>query len=142
MNFDWTNFYMEFADKLLQYKSNREELIEILNSIPNINLPAISDIDPFTIFGLFNKGYTEQNRITIIKSIKDGFKIEHEIPKGFSGIPVSNPTNAYFFNPKGNVKEIENEINNLWELFEVAINYANNNENRQNFIEKYDKIKI
>ena len=142
MNFEWTNFYMEFADKLLD-KNNREKLIEKIMSI-GFGIPKIIyeyNIDPFSVFGLLNKGYTKQNKITIIKSIKDEFKIKSEIPKGFSGIPASNPTNAYFFNPNGNVIE---EINNLWEFFEVAINYAENNtnENRQNFIEKYNKINI
>lgn len=143
MNFEWTNFYMEFADKLLD-KNNREKLIEKIMSI-GFGIPKIIyeyNIDPFSVFGLLNKGYTKQNKITIIKSIKDEFKIKSEIPKGFSGIPASNPTNAYFFNPNGN--SIENEINSLWELFEVAINYADNNtsENRQKFIEKYDAINI
>lgn len=143
MNFDWTNFYMEFADKLLD-KNNREKLIEKIMSI-GFGIPKIIyeyNIDPFSVFGLINKGYTKQNKITIIKSIKDEFKIECEIPKGFSGIPASNPTNAYFFNPYGN--NVENEIDILWEVFEIAIKYADNNtpENRQKFIEKYDAINI
>lgn len=142
MNFEWTNFYMEFANELLKYKDNRKELIEKMKLILIISFPQMDNIDPFTIFGLINKGYTEQNKIAIIQSIKDKFKIECEIPRGFYGIPASNPTNAYFFNPNGN--SIENEINSLWELFEVAINYADNNtsENRQKFIEKYDAINI
>ena len=143
MNFEWTNFYMEFADKLLD-KNNREKLIEKIVSI-GFGIPKIIfeyNIDPFSVFGLINKGYTKQNKITIIKSIKDEFKIECEIPKGFSGIPASNPTNAYFFNPYGN--NVENEIDILWEVFEIAIKYADNNtpENRQKFIEKYDAINI
>ena len=144
MNFEWTNFYMEFANELLKYKDNRKELIEKMKLIPIISFPQMDNIDPFSVFGLINKGYTKQNKITIIKSIKDEFKIECEIPKGFSGIPASDNRNAYFFNPKGNAKEIENEINSLWELFEIAINYADNNtnENRQKFIEKYDAINI
>ena len=142
MNFEWTNFYMKFANELLKYKDNRKELIEKMKLIHIISFPQMDNIDPFTIFGLINKGYTEQNKIAIIQSIKDKFKIECEIPRGFYGIPASNPTNAYFFNPNGN--SIENEINSLWELFEVAINYADNNtsENRQKFIEKYDAINI
>lgn len=100
MNFEWTNFYMEFANELLKYKDNRKELIEKMKLIHIISFPQMDNIDPFTIFGLINKGYTKQNKITIIKSIKDEFKIECEIPKGFYGIPASNPTNAYFFNPR------------------------------------------
>ena len=38
MNFDWTNFYMEFANELLKYKDNRKELIEKMKLINNINI--------------------------------------------------------------------------------------------------------
>lgn len=31
----WTNFYIEFADKLLNYKNNRKELLEIINRFYN-----------------------------------------------------------------------------------------------------------
>ena len=32
--------------------------------------PVPHDIDPFTIFGLFNKGITDANRISILNGIK------------------------------------------------------------------------
>ena len=59
MNFEWTNFYIEFADKLLKYKNNREKLIEIIKSINSIDISKIimdDNIDPFTIFETFNRG--------------------------------------------------------------------------------------
>ena len=141
MNFDWTNFYMEFADKLLPYKNNREELIEILNSIPKINLPAISDIDPFSIFGLFN--YAKINKIkkiSIMEKIKDKFYIKFEVPKHSGGVPTVFPLKKLFFTPNV-VKSVD--IENLWNIFEAAINYADNNtnENREAFIKYYDLAK-
>ena len=36
----------------------------------------IIDIDPFTVFGLFNKGITNANRIAIIGSIAKEFAVE------------------------------------------------------------------
>ena len=63
--FDWVDFYKEFANTLLQYKDNRGILIEKVEKIYNltdIDIPTLErnkqlvDIDPFTIFGLFNKG--------------------------------------------------------------------------------------
>ena len=63
--FDWVEFYQEFADKLLPYKNNRQELIAKVRQVfqkTGFKLPtlerdnnAIIDIDPFTVFGLFNK---------------------------------------------------------------------------------------
>ena len=146
MNFEWTNFYMEFANELLKYKDNRKELIDKMKLIKDINISKITMgdyIDPFSIFALFNyQGIAHQKKINILESIKNEFTIEVETPKIFDGIPAMNIYKLCFFNPKSNA--IQNEINSLWELFEIAINYAKNNtnENRQNFIEKYDTINI
>ena len=45
--FDWISFYEEFADKLLAYKDNRQELIEKikvvklqLSQVRTVNAPA------------------------------------------------------------------------------------------------------
>ena len=74
--FDWIPFYEEFADKLLTYKDNRQELIEKVKQVfdtVKIKLPTIDkdesgnnilvDIDPFTVFGFFNKQITEKQSI-------------------------------------------------------------------------------
>ena len=61
--FEWVDFYEEFASKLLEYKNNRKELIDKLVNVYDsirMKLPKLEangipeDIDPFTIFGLFN----------------------------------------------------------------------------------------
>lgn len=31
--FPWTSFYMEFADKLLPYKNNRQQLLELIKDV-------------------------------------------------------------------------------------------------------------
>ena len=80
--FKWTLFYSEFATSLLKYAENRVELIEKVKEIyklANIKLPTLEkdnnivDIDPFTVFGLFNKGITDANRIAILNQIKNLF---------------------------------------------------------------------
>ena len=69
--FDWVDFYKEFAGILLSYKNNRPTLIAKVRQIYEItglNLPTlekdnqIADIDPFTVFGLFIKKLTDANR--------------------------------------------------------------------------------
>ena len=81
--FKWMAFYSEFATTLLQYVKDREGLIKKIKEIyirANMKLPTLEkdnnivDIDPFTIFGLFNKGITDENRIAILKQIKSLFK--------------------------------------------------------------------
>lgn len=64
----------------------------------------IIDIDPFTIFGLFNKGITNANRAAIIKSIASEFGIEAKIPNNFNGIPVLNNLKATFYGFKDDRK--------------------------------------
>ena len=63
--FAWVHFYQEFADKLRPYFNDRDTLIEkVIETYKAINmkLPTLEresnivDIDPFTIFALFNKG--------------------------------------------------------------------------------------
>ena len=76
-NFTWIDFYVEFADKLRAYVDDRKILINkiiyIFDSI-NMKLPTLEkdnnifDIDPFTIFGLFNKHITNENRINLLNA--------------------------------------------------------------------------
>lgn len=82
--FQWTNFYMELASALLAYKNNRSELINILKTIyadAGKNFPfkekgeIYDDICPFTIFGSFNKGITNDNRIALLEQFAKQFTI-------------------------------------------------------------------
>lgn len=46
----------------------------------------MADIDPYTVFGLFNKGISEVNRKSIIAGIAEAFDIEAGQPTDFDGI--------------------------------------------------------
>ena len=85
MQFEWINFYSEFASKLLSFKNDRKSLISKINAVYaaiDMKVPKLEsgdeiiDIDPFTVFGLFNKGITNANRIAIIGSIAKEFGYE------------------------------------------------------------------
>ena len=131
--FNWSEIYEEFATKLLEYKNDRKDLISKLQNVYeeiDMKLPKmesngeILDIDPFTIFGLFNKGITDDNRKRILGGIAKQFNLKNEVPSSFDGIPLVNNLRSTFFNfaeERG-----ENDINNLWEVFESAIRYADN----------------
>lgn len=130
--FAWVNFYKEFANKLLEYKNKRDQLIELVKKIyseTGINLPTLEldnklvDIDPFTVFGLFNKSsMREENRIKIITEVKELFSVGTEVPTSFDSIPVLNNQNAtfyYFIDSRG-----DKDIDDLWALFDAALKYA------------------
>jgi 5-methylcytosine-specific restriction protein B len=149
MQFEWIDFYSEFATKLLSFKSNRKTLIDKINAVYaaiDMKVPKLEsgdeiiDIDPFTIFGLFNKGITNANRIAIIGIIAKEFGIAAKVPNNFDGIPVLNNLKATFYAFKGDRKE--DDIDNIWNLFEAALTLADEDTeaNRAEFSKWYDKV--
>lgn len=148
--FQWVNFYKEFANRLLVYKNNRTDLVNKVKAIyanTGINMPTLEkdnqlvDIDPFTVFGLFNKSsMRETNRIKIITEVKKLFAVQEAVPTAFDSIPVLNNQNATFYYFVGERKE--HDIDDLWGLFEAALNYASNptSEKLQSFSEIFDLV--
>ena len=148
----WVEFYTKFADRLLDYKKDRKTLISKIQAVyqtigikvPKLdNGTSVSDMDPFTVFGLFNKGITDANRILILRGIAKEFHVEAEVPNSFEGIPVLNNLNATFYRFSDDPERGELDIDNLWKVFEDAIVYANSEtiDNRNAFIEAYDIVK-
>lgn len=149
MQFEWINFYSEFATKLLEFKNNRAELIVDIQSAYsaiNMKLPkleredSIIDIDPFSVFGLFNKGITNANRIAILESFATVFNIKSKVPNNFDGIPVLNNLKATYYGFKDDRQVAD--IDNLWGLYESAINLAEKDDaaNREIFTKWYDTV--
>lgn len=143
-HYSWTGFYAELADKLIPYKDDRVGLIEKLATLYNdigMKLPKLDsksfplDIDPYTVYGLFNKGITDTNRKKIIAAMATAFGVEAEQPTDFDGIPVLNNLNATFYAFVGDSHRGENDINNLWHIFETQLALAadDNEETRASF---------
>ncbi len=144
-DFEWIDFYTEFANALLPFADNRKNLIEKVKQIyenTGIRLPKLEkdhniiDIDPFTVFGLFNKNITDTNRIAILTQIKTLFGISASVPTDFNGIPTFDPRSATFYHFIGD--RGENDIDNLWTLFQLAISYTDKHENKSEFIQAFD----
>lgn len=142
--FTWTCFYAELADRLLEYRDDRSKLIRKLGSVYGkigLKLPKLdseeipADIDPYTVFGLFNKGITEANRKRIVGAIAEEFGIEAMRPSDFDGTPVLNNLNATFYAFTGDPRRGENDIDNLWRLFdaELALASDDTDQNRESF---------
>ena len=146
-NFAWTEFYSEFASLVLNYENDRAKLIDKIKQVytnSKIKLPTLEkgnnivDIDPFTIFGLFNKGITNENRIAILTQIKNLFDVPTEVPSDFDGIPVLNNMSATFYHFVGD--RGTNDIDNLWKLFRCAINYADKQEAQEDFVNAFNLV--
>lgn len=152
-DYNWTGFYSEFAKKLLEFKDkdNRKELInkiiETFNRI-DIKMPTLEkennivDIDPFTIFGLFNKSSMKyENRKKIISGIKETFNLKNDVPDKFDSIPVLNNINATYYSFIED--RDEKAIDNLWELFSHALEYEKSpTEEILNKLKKYFDLAI
>lgn len=123
--FTWIPFYKEMADKLLAYKDNRSALVGIVYGIDSSLVGYIkakdggnvTDIDPFTVFGIFNRGLKDNNRIKSCQYFKEKLGIEASIPTDFDGIPVLNNMKAVFF--WGDNAAISIPL--LWIIFEAAL---------------------
>lgn len=149
-NFLWVKFYTAFADKLLDFENDRKTLLDKLVKVyEGLGMKfqkleqddSIIDIDPFTVFGMFNKGITEANRIAIIKAFAKEFGVDSsiELPTNFDGIPVLNNLKAVFFG----WSRPDTDIDNIWALFRVALQYANATDKtavKDSFIEVYNKV--
>jgi|GEM_PF-734235 len=151
--YTWVPFYEEFADELLKYKNNREKLVDKLldalknahkknsdiKEIPNIESKegnSLTDIDPFSIYSLINKGSAQ--RSIIVSEIKKEFRIKADEPNDYHGVPVRSSLSAWYVawkNDRG-----QNDIDNLWKLFEYAIDFADNGTNQDNFVKYFSTI--
>ena len=146
--FKWTSFYEKFAIKLLDYKNDRDELIRLVKEVYQeleLSLPtfekdgSIIDIDPFTVFGTFNRQMTDENRSALIKKYGEKFEVEAEIPTTFEGIPVLFNHNALYY---GLIDDRDKgDIDLLWDLFEAAVDYTKNKSlgNAEKFCKYFDE---
>ena len=155
-SFQWTYIYEQIAKALLNYKDNRQQLLEEINDVfseLNMRNPLtvlndqgqtelLDDVCPFTVFGLFNKGITDANRLKIIEGMLKILEIDESPPPGFDGIPVLNNINSWFFRFKE--KRQEKDIDHLWDLFECAIDLAENqdDEMREEFIKLFNQVTL
>ena len=74
MRYTWIPFYKEFAEKLLNYRNDRASLLSLiyenrakllakyLHDNKGVD-DLLVDVDPFTVFGLFNRGIKSEKRI-------------------------------------------------------------------------------
>lgn len=105
MNFTWIPFYKEFAEKLLQFQTDRKKLLKLIyNNRATLLVDYLhdeggkddlfTDIDPFTTFGIFNRSV--KKRIRYAKLFKKLLNISADVPSDFVGIPILNNLKSLF----------------------------------------------
>ena len=141
MAFTWIPFYKELAETLLQYKNDRSQLIKwmkidlnkvktrrgghslISYLIQSVHFQQINDIDPFSVFGIFNRTNQrgDSGRRELLLMFHDKFNLSSDVPTDFNGIPPIEIISSNFFCMRNkNVK-----VNFLWDFFEKILHNEN-----------------
>lgn len=150
MIFTWIPFYKEFAEKLLQFQTDRKKLLKLIYDNRATLLAdylhdeggkddLFTDIDPFTTFGIFNRGVKKENRIRSAELFKKLLNISADVPSDFVGIPVLNNQKSHFFGFRRDREA--NDIDNLWSLF-VKVVKKENFEDEYNIVIKQYIIRV
>lgn len=153
MQYEWTKFYRELAAKILEYKEDRESLINKLEKVYNDGVyrfnaydysgqkPFVSDrlgdIDPFSIFGNIHK-YGEKKRVSLLEKYKRTFDIKAVCPEVFPGVPrfIEQANLVRFTN--GSDSRGENDIEVFWSLFELGYRFNNLMAKNEKFKRDFD----
>lgn len=132
--FTWTPLYKELAESLLRYKEDRTALVqwiyEDLGKVSTVGKQSlvaylkqkdgsrIIDIDPFSVFAIFNRSTSWENRTEMLTHFKNKFRLTSTIPSDFNGIPTVDARRSFFFSWKSDNSKV---IHDLWQLFEKVI---------------------
>ena len=141
-SFTWIPFYTEMAEKLLKYKDNRDELVKIVygmnrqfvNYIKDDAGNDYPDIDPFSVFAIFNRKITDERRKDICQYFKNVLELDSDIPEDFDSIPVMNPQLSVFVWRE----EISTGIQPIWDLYSIVFE---NNYNSEKFLEHFNIVR-
>ena len=78
----------------------------------------IIDIDPFSVFAIFNRSTSWENRTKLLTHFKKKFRLTSTTPSDFNGIPTVDARRSFFFSWKSDNSKV---IHDLWQLFEKVI---------------------
>lgn len=142
MIFTWMPFYKEFAEKLLQFQTDRKKLLKLIYNNRATLLAdylhdeggkddLFTDIDPFTTFGIFNRGVKKENRIRSAELFKELLNMSANVPEDFVGIPILNNQKSHFFGFRRDRED--DDIDNLWSLFVKVVK-------KENFEDEYNIV--
>ena len=129
--FTWIPLYSELAKTLLEYKNDRKPIVDFIYSdlskvgdkslVDYLHMEdgsRIKDIDPFSVYAIFNRSLKLENKMGFLQKFKDRFGLKSALPTDFDGIPTVNSQRAFFFNWADKNTE---SIRQFWELFEKVV---------------------
>jgi DNA polymerase III delta prime subunit len=135
--FTWIPFYEEVATRLLAFRDDPADLaarlVTLSETVPNLGYLVsdqfadggsgpIREIDPFTVMGAFNRGLTDDNRLTVAQGIASVLGVSHPLPTDFDGIPILNNQKSWFISYSRDRRP--DDVPTLWRMFAAAVAYA------------------
>lgn len=112
MSFTWIPYYKEFAQRLTQFQKDRKQLLNLIYYNRDELLAKylhdqggeedlLEDIDPFTVFGLFNRGIKHENIVGSIVLTDDAqnylnaLRKKYHIPVNYIKVDADNEIHKY-----------------------------------------------
>lgn len=140
--YQWVPFYEALADKLLVYSDKRDQLFALMKNVSSEQPlmkylhferedwwgPRHYQIDPFSVVGVMNRGTTDANRTVLAKVLAKTFDIKLSAPTQFAGIPTLDNRKSFFAG-----------VDEIWELFILAVKVAETNSFTDEFKNAFEK---
>lgn len=131
--FTWIPIYEELAKELTGWENRQQELISLLENLrtqgfvitPLQDKDAqgsrfpLTEIDPFTFFGVFNRRIGYDQRLAILSQVKQHFRLQSDLPEDFNGVPVLNNMKSWFF--PSQTERDSDDVGRLWRVFQLAL---------------------
>lgn len=147
--FTWIPVYREIAQRLLEWQDRQTDLIAFLEQLRSQELTItpltdqdtkgarflLQEIDPFTFFGVFNRGIRNEQRLAIVSEIIRLLGVLSEMPKDFEGIPILNAQKSWFIAFQSERKA--DDVQRLWRVFRLAL--GENPFDHTEFLEAFDE---
>lgn len=147
--FTWIPVYREIAQRLLDWQDRQGDLIEFLEQLRSQGLTItpltdqdakgarflLKEIDPFTFFGVFNRGIRKEQRLAIIAEVMKLLGVQSALPKDFEGLPHLNAQNSWFISFQPGRKA--HDVQRLWRVFRLAL--GDNPLEQAEFLQAFDE---
>lgn len=146
----WTHSYQAIADALRPHAADRAALVARLEGgceeyrrLVRAHVLSGDDIDPFTIFALFDQiGQGDGERATIARSVAGALDLDVEVPETFQGMPVLAEPEMSFMEPAAAGETDHDAVDRLWALFTRALDEADepSDSHRQALVAAWDAL--
>ena len=131
---------MRLLQRLLDWQDRQGDLIAFLEQLRSQGLTItpltdqdakgarflLQEIDPFTFFGVFNRGIRKEQRLAIVAEVIKLLGVQSALPKDFEGLPILNAQNSWFisFQPGRKAYDVQNACGGCFDWLSGTIHLS------------------